>query len=227
MTYQPAPPVSPTASVSSRGGCRIIEHPLLQHALTQLRDAATSSIEFRRLMHQMGSLMAYEAMRDIAVRTRPVQTPLEATTGSEVADDVVIVSIWRSGAGMVDGMLDTLPFATMGHIGIYHDRLTQNTIEYYFRLPQGARGKIVLLVDPFIGSGKTAAAAIERLREYEVGEIRFVSLLVSPDGIERIGKNHPDVTIYTLAIERGLNEHGFLVPGVGDAGERLYGSSDQ
>lgn len=204
--------------------CRVLEHPLLQHSLTRLRDVETPPVEFRRVMEQLSALLAYEITRDLSLSPVQVQTPLEDTTGLRVDDDLVIVSVLRAGNGMLEGLLRMLPFSRVGHIGIYRDKFVGNTVEYYFRLPEKVRGKKILLADPLIATADTAVAAIDRLKEYEVGAIRFVSLLISPQGLEKLHEHHPDVEVYCLAIERGLTEEGYILPGLGDAGDRLYGT---
>ena len=210
--------------VTAVDGCTILKHPLLQHNLTKLRDVRTPPVEFRRVMEQLSSLLAYEMTRDLEVSECGVETPLEKTTGLSVSDDIVIVSILRAGNGMLDGLLRMLPFSGVGHIGIYRDKFIGNTVEYYFRLPEKVKGKKILLTDPLIATGDTALAAIERLKEYEVGAIRFVSILASPQGVKKLKENHPDVEIYTLSLERELTDKGYILPGLGDAGDRLYGT---
>ena len=148
-----------------------------------------------------------------------------STVGQAVTDDLVIVSILRAGNGMLEGLLRMLPFSRVGHIGIYRDKFVGNTVEYYFRLPDEVKGKQILLADPLIATADTAVAAIDRLKEYEVGPIRFVTLLASPEGLRKLEEHHPDVEIFSLSIERGLTEKGYILPGLGDAGDRLYGTS--
>ena len=206
-------------------GCRVLKHPLLQHNLTKLRDVSTPPVEFRRVMEQLSALLAYEITRDIAVSKCDVQTPLELTSGEMVTDDLVIVSILRAGNGMLEGLLRMLPFSRVGHIGIYRDKFIGNTVEYYFRLPDQVKGKNILLADPLIATGDTAIAAIDRLKDYEVGAIRFLSLLASPEGLLKLREHHPDVEIYSLSVERELTDKGYILPGLGDAGDRLYGTS--
>ena len=213
------------SETKKKGGCQVLKHPLLQHNLTKLRDVSTPPVEFRRVMEQLSALLAYEITRDIRVTDCPVETPLEATVGQAVTDDLVIVSILRAGNGMLEGLLRMLPFSRVGHIGIYRDKFVGNTVEYYFRLPDEVKGKQILLADPLIATADTAVAAIDRLKEYEVGPIRFVTLLASPEGLRKLEEHHPDVEIFSLSIERGLTEKGYILPGLGDAGDRLYGTS--
>ena len=205
--------------------CRILNHPILQHNLTKLRNKDTSPVDFRRVMDQLSALLAYEITRDIGVSNESVQTPLEKTESPVVSDDIVIVSIMRAGNGMLEGLLRMLPFSRVGHIGIYRDKFIGNTVEYYFRLPDEVKGRKILLADPLIATGDTAVASIDRLKEYGVGSIRFVSLLASPQGLAHLYEHHPDVEVYTLSVERELTPDGYILPGLGDAGDRLYGTA--
>ena len=209
----------------AREACHVLTHPILQHNLTKLRDETTQPVHFRRVLEQLSALMAYEITRDISVTAKDVKTPVAETQGSVVDDDIVIVSIMRAGNGMLDGLLRMLPFSRVGHIGIYRDKFVNNTVEYYFRLPDHVRGRNILLADPLIATGDTAVASIDRLKEYGVGRIRFVSLLVSPQGLTKLYEHHPDVEVFTLSVEEGLTGAGYIVPGIGDAGDRLYGTS--
>ena len=209
----------------ARNGCHVLTHPILQHNLTKLRDESTQPVHFRRVLEQLSALMAYEITRDISVTEREVKTPVAETRGVVVDDDMVIVSIMRAGNGMLDGLLRMLPFSRVGHIGIYRDKFVNNTVEYYFRLPDEVRGRNILLADPLIATGDTAVASIDRLKEYGVGRIRFVSLLVSPQGLNKLYNHHPDVEVFTLSIEEGLTDTGYILPGIGDAGDRLYGTA--
>ncbi len=201
---------------------RLIEHPVAQHKLHLLRDKATTSHSFRQIVEELSALLAYEATRDLKTRPATVETPMERAETRQVDEGLVLVAVMRAGNGMLDGMLQILPFASVGHIGIYRDRFIHSTVEYYLRLPREVKGKKVLLLDPLLATGDTLCAAIERLKEYEVGPIRCISLLSSQTGLDKIQKLHPDVEVFTLSLERGLNERGFLLPGLGDAGDRLY-----
>lgn len=201
---------------------RVISHPVVEHKLTLLRDKTTTPLTFRLIVEELSQFLAYEATRDLGLRQVTVETPLEKTQARQVGEGLVLMSVMRAGNGMLDGMLRILPFATVGHIGIYRDKFIQSTVEYYLRLPSQIQGRKVLLLDPLIATGDTICAAIDRLKEYEVGSIRCVCLLVSPQAIERIRSVHPDVEIITLSVERALDERGYLLPGVGDAGDRLY-----
>ena len=204
----------------------IINHPVLQHKLTLLRNKQTKSCEFRRLLNEISGLLAYESTRELALQAVDIETPLEKMQGREVKDPPIVVSIMRAGNGMLDGLLTMLPFAGAGHIGIYRDRFIQNTVEYYFRLPKKSAGKQVLLADPLLATGDTAIACIDRLKQYGVGKITMLCVLVSEQGIQKLHHFHPDVHILALSKERDLNADGHLLPGVGDAGDRLYKTKD-
>jgi uracil phosphoribosyltransferase len=201
---------------------KLIQHPVIQHKLTVLRDEKTGPMAFRQIIEEVSQLLAYEATRDLKTRKVTVKTPLETTQVDTVDEAVVLVAIMRAGNGMLSGMLKILPFATAGHIGIYRDKFIKSTVEYYLRLPKDLKGKKVLLLDPLLATGDTACAAIDRLKENEAGLIRYVCILASPEGVEKMASVHPDVEIYALNLERTLDERGYLLPGVGDAGDRLY-----
>lgn len=204
---------------------KVIAHPLLQHKLTLLRDKNTQPWEFRSVMSELASLMAYEVTREIKVGEVEIETPLEKTSGLKVRSDLVLVSIMRAGNGMLEGLLRMLPFAAVGHIGIYRDKFINNTVEYYFRLPKDVKGKEILIADPLCATADTAVAALERLKQYGVGKIRFMCIVGSPQGLKRLSEAHPDIEIFTLSIDRELNEKGYILPGLGDAGDRLYGTN--
>jgi uracil phosphoribosyltransferase len=206
-------------------GVSLIEHPILSHLLTELRRKETSMSEFRRLLGEVSKLMAYEVTRDLKTTHCSIETPLERMEALRVDERLIVASIMRAGNGMLDGVLQMLSFAQVGHIGIYRDKFIKSTVEYYFRMPGEVQGRPVLLLDPLLATGQTALAAINRLRQYEVGKISFLSVLAAPQGIETIRKAHADVSIYCLSIEKGLDSKGFILPGLGDAGDRLYGVS--
>ncbi len=200
----------------------IIEHPVIHHKLTMLRDKRTTAHSFRLIMEEISQFIAYEATRDLKVATAQIETPLEKTQTTIVGEELVVVSIQRAGNGMLGGMLRILPFATVGHIGIYRDRFIQGTVEYYLRLPSKIEGRKILLIDPLLATGDTACSAIERLKEYDVGDIRFVCILAAKEGVARIHERFPEVEIITVSLERELDAKGYLLPGLGDAGDRLY-----
>lgn len=203
----------------------LIKHPALQHKLSLLRDKATSSAEIRRLINEVSMLLAYEATRDLSLQHTSMETPMGAGVGYHIEHQPLIVSILRAGNSMLDGVLQIVTEAKVGHIGIYRDRLTQNTVEYYFRLPnlEHVRGQEILLIDPLVATGDTVLASIERLLQFGIGKINILCILISKPAIEKIEHFYPDVAIYTIGIEEALNEQGFLIPGMGDVSSRLYG----
>jgi uracil phosphoribosyltransferase len=214
--------LSPLSTEIQKLSYQLIHHPVARHKLSILRDKKTTSMTFRLIMEEVSQLLAYEASRDLKLSWRKIETPFESTEAEVVDEDLVLVAIMRAGNGMLSGMARILPFATIGHIGIYRDRFIQGTVEYYLRLPKNVKGKKTLLLDPLLATGDTACAAIQRLKEYEVGQIRYICFLASPEGISKVNQLHPDVQIYTLNVEKGLDPQGFLLPGLGDAGDRLY-----
>lgn len=211
-----------TTSPTEFKNCRLISHPVVRHKVTMLRDQKTTPLSFRLITEEIAQFLAYEATQDLKTVKADVETPLEKTQSDLIGEELVLVSVMRAGLGMLSGMLRILPFATVGHIGIYRDKFIEATVEYYLRLPKNVKGKRVLVLDPLLATADTACAAIDRLKEYEVGPIRFVCFLASPQGIKRLQEVHPDVEVYTCSIERGLNDKGYLLPGLGDAGDRLF-----
>lgn len=201
----------------------VLDHPLLRHKLGYLRDKNTNSNEFRDLVKEISRILAHEVMRDWNdMRTFEVETPIALATVERIQNPPVIVSIMRAGNGMLDAMLSMIPFAAAGFIGIYRDKFIHNTVEYYFKMPVEIKGRVAILCDPLVSTADTMIAAIDRLKSYEVNQIKVVTILVSEFAIERIHQFHPDVEIFTLNIEKEINELGYLVPGLGDAGDRLY-----
>ncbi len=202
---------------------RVIDHPLLKHKLGYLRDKRTNSVEFRDLVKEISVLLAYEAMRDWKeFNTLEIETPIAKATIQRIVKAPVIVSIMRAGNGMLDSVLSVIPFASAGFIGIYRDKFIHNTVEYYFKMPEDIKGRMAILCDPLVSTADTMIAAIDRLKSYEVKEIKILTILLSEFAKERIHNFHPDVEIFTLNIEKEINENGYLVPGLGDAGDRLY-----
>ncbi len=200
-----------------------IKHPLLQHKLSFLRDKETSSSEFRRKTKDIALLMSYEALRNWPdLQTVEIETPIAKTKVQKMANPPVVVSIMRAGNPVQEAALDLLPFAAAGHIGIYRDKFIKNTVEYYFKLPENVKNRPILLCDPLIATADTMVAALDRLKNYETGKIRIIALLVTESALDRIFHFHPDVEIYALNREERLNEMGYLVPGLGDAGDRLF-----
>lgn len=202
---------------------KVLEHPLLKHKLGYLRDKTTNSAEFRELVKEISKILAYEAMRDWAqMETVSISTPIASTKTERIVNPPVIVSIMRAGNGMLDAVLSMIPISSAGYIGIYRDKFIHNTVEYYFKMPENVKGKDILLCDPLIATADTIVAAIDRLKQYEVGRIKVLSILASKFGLEKVLHFHPDVEIYTVNVEQEINEIGYLVPGLGDAGDRLY-----
>lgn len=202
---------------------RELKHPLLNHKLGYLRDKNTISSEFRRITNEIAGALAYEAMREWDhMDLVQVETPIAKTKVDRIISPPVAVAILRAGNGMLDGVLNMIPIASSGFIGIYRDKFIQNTVEYYFKLPADVKGRQILLCDPLIATADTMIAAIDRLKSYHVGKIQVLSILVSKEALERLGHFHPDVDIFALNVETEMTENGYLVPGLGDAGDRLY-----
>ena len=202
-----------------------LTHPLIQHKLTLMRQRERSTSSFRRLLGEISMLMAYEVTRDMPTQLIEIETPLE-TMQSPVIEGrkTVFVSIMRAGAGLMDGMLNVVPGARIGHIGLYRDPKTLGAIEYYFKMPGDMHERDAIVLDPMLATGNSAVAAVDRLKETRPRSIRFVCLLAAPEGLRRFHAVHPDVPVYTAAIDRELNSHGYIVPGLGDAGDRLFGT---
>ena len=203
----------------------LVDHPLVQHKLTLMRRKDASTNSFRRLLNEISMLMAYEVTRDMPMQDIEVETPLE-TMQAKVIDGkkVVLVSILRAGTGILDGMLTVVPGARVGHIGLYRDPKTLTAVEYYFKMPGEMENRDVIVVDPMLATGNSAVAAVERLKELNPKSIKFVCLLTCPEGIKTMQAAHPDVPIYTAAIDRELDSHGYILPGLGDAGDRIFGT---
>ncbi len=203
----------------------VLDHPLVQHKLTLLRQAATSTIDFRRLTREISLLLACEATRDLDLEDAPIETPLEPMTGRRLAGKkLCFVSILRAGNGILDGMLDLVPAARVGHIGLYRDPETLEPVEYYMKLPHALAERFCILVDPMLATGRSAVAAVDRLRAAGARRITLVCLLCVPEGLRTFAAAHPDVRVITAAIDRGLDDHGYIRPGLGDAGDRLFGT---
>ena len=203
----------------------LINHPLVQHKLTLMRKKEASTNSFRRLLNELSMLMAYEVTRDMATQDVEIETPLEKMTGKAIdGKKLVLVSILRAGTGILDGMLTVVPGARVGHIGLYRDPKTLQAVEYYFKMPQDMHERDVVVVDPMLATGNSAVAAIDRVKVLKPKSIKFLCLLTCPEGIATMKKAHPDVPIYTAAIDRQLNDHGYILPGLGDAGDRIFGT---
>ena len=203
----------------------LVDHPLVQHKLTLMRRKDASTNSFRRLLNEISMLMAYEVTRDMPMQDIEVETPLE-TMQAKVIDGkkVVLVSILRAGTGILDGMLTVVPGARVGHIGLYRDPKTLTAVEYYFKMPGEMENRDVIVVDPMLATGNSAIAALNRLKESGATTIKYVCLLASPEGLAALRAAHPDVPVYTASIDRELNEHGYILPGLGDAGDRIFGT---
>ncbi|MCG2656003.1 MAG: uracil phosphoribosyltransferase [Hydrogenophaga sp.] len=203
----------------------LIDHPLVQHKLTLMRRKDASTNSFRRLLNELALLMTYEVTRDLPVQDIQIETPLETMTAKVVdGKKLVFVSILRAGNGILEGMLNVVPGARVGHIGLYRDPKTLTAVEYYFKMPSDMHERDVIVVDPMRATGNSAIAAIDRLKETRPKSIKFVCLLTCPEGLAALQKSHADVPIYTAAIDRQLNEHGYILPGLGDAGDRIFGT---
>lgn len=205
--------------------CTVINHPLVQHKLTIMRMEQTPSAEFRRLLREISMLLAYEVTRDLPLTEIEITTPITKMKGKVIdGKKITLVSILRAGNGILDGMLELIPSARVGHIGLYRDPETLAPVEYYFKMPPDINQRDIIVVDPMLATGNSAAAAISRIKEVSPLSIKFVCLIASPEGLEIFNEAHPDVPIYTAAVDERLNEHGYIVPGLGDAGDRIYGT---
>ena len=211
--------------MSTSSNVHLIDHPLVQHKLTLMRSKTASTNSFRRLLNELSMLMAYEVTRDMPMQDIEIETPLE-TMQAKVIDGkkLVFVSILRAGTGILDGMLTVVPGARVGHIGLYRDPKTLTAVEYYFKMPGDMAERDIVVVDPMLATGNSAIAAVERLKEMGPKSIKFVCLLTCPEGVAAMQNAHPDVPIYTAAIDRELNSHGYILPGLGDAGDRIFGT---
>jgi uracil phosphoribosyltransferase len=203
----------------------VVDHPLVRHKLTLMRQKQTPTAQFRQLLREISLLLAYEVTRDLPLETVKIDTPLTAMDAPVISGKkLVLVSILRAGNGLLEGMLDLVPSARVGHIGLYRDPETLVAVEYYFKVPEALGDRLVVAVDPMLATGNSAIAAIERLKQAGAHDIKYVCLLAAPEGIAAFHEAHPDVAIYTAAIDSHLDDHGYIVPGLGDAGDRLYGT---
>ena len=203
----------------------LINHPLVQHKLTLMRRKDASTNTFRTLLNELSSLMAYEVTRDMPLQDVQIETPLEPMTGRMIdGKKLVFVSILRAGNGILEGMLNVVPGARVGHVGLYRDPATLQAVEYYFKMPSEMAERDIVVVDPMLATGNSAIAAIDQLKKLQPKSIKFVCLLTCPEGIAALQKAHPDVPVYTAAIDRQLNDHGYILPGLGDAGDRIFGT---
>ena len=207
------------------GQLTIIDHPVVQHKLTQLRMKETPSGDFRRLLREISMLFTYEVTRDLELTATEIETPLARMHAPILADrSLCFVSILRAGNGIVDGMLDVMPTARVGHIGLYRDPETLMAVEYYFKMPEDVSERHMLVVDPMLATANSAVAAVHRLEEATPLSMKFICVVAAPEGIQAFHEAHPDVPVYTAAVDDRLNDHGYILPGLGDAGDRLYGT---
>lgn len=203
----------------------VVDHPLVQHKLTLMRDKTTSTKGFRQLLRETATLLCYEVTRDLPLEWRDIETPLMPVRSPMISGKkLVFAPILRAGMGLLEGMLDLVPSARVAHIGLYRDPDSLVAVEYYFKAPAVLSERLVIAVDPMLATGNTAVAAVDRLKERGASEIRFVCLLAAPAGLTRLHASHPEVRVWTAAVDEKLNEHGYILPGLGDAGDRLYGT---
>ena len=206
-------------------GVTVVDHPLVQHKLSIMRKKETSTAGFRRLLREISLLLGYEVTRDLELTTTPIETPME-TMDAPILEGkkLVFASVLRAGNGLVEGLLDLVPAARVAHIGLYRDHETLEAVEYFFKAPSDLEDRLVIVLDPMLATANSSIAAVEKLKEHGATNLRFLCLLAAPEGIERFTKAHPDVPVYTASIDRQLNEKGYILPGLGDAGDRLYGT---
>jgi uracil phosphoribosyltransferase len=206
-------------------GVTVVDHPLVQHKLTIMRDRETSTAGFRRLLREISLLLGYEVTRDLELTTRMIETPLTTMEAPTLeGKKLVFASVLRAGNGLVEGLLDLVPAARVAHVGLYRDHETLQAVEYFFKAPGDLQDRLVIVVDPMLATANSAIAAIDKLKSRGATNLRYLCLLAAPEGIERFTKAHPDVPVFTAAIDDHLNEKGYIVPGLGDAGDRMYGT---
>lgn len=203
----------------------VVDHPLIRHKLTIMRRKETSTNEFRDLLREVSMLMGYELLRDLPTEDVQIDTPLETMTGQMLAGKkLCLISILRAGNGLLDGLLELVPSARVGHIGLYRDPETLIPVEYYLKFPEDLATRQSIIVDPMLATGHSAVAAIDRVKDHDATDIKFLCLIASPEGIATVQEAHPDVPIFTAAVDRELNDHGYILPGIGDAGDRIFGT---
>ena len=203
----------------------VIDHPLVAHKLSLMRDKSTPSAQFRTLLREVSLLLGYEVLRDLPTELRDIETPVGPTQAPFLkGKKLVLVPILRAGSGLLDGLLDLVPSARVGHVGLYRDPATLAAVEYYCKLPDDIGERLTVVVDPMLATGNSAVAAVSRLKERGARDIRLVCLLAAPEGIAALARAHPEVHVFTAAVDTRLNEHGYIVPGLGDAGDRMYGT---
>lgn len=210
---------------SSQDGVTVVDHPLVQHKLTLMREKDRSTKSFRQLLNEIGMLLCYEVTRDLPTELIEIETPLQTSMQPVISGKkLVFAPILRAGVGFLDGMLELVPAARVAHIGLYRDPDTLQAVEYYFKAPSDIADRMIVVMDPMLATANSAVAAVERLKERGAKDLRFVCLLASPEGVSRLRGAHPDVRIWTAAIDERLNDHGYIVPGLGDAGDRMFGT---
>lgn len=203
----------------------VVEHPLIQHKLTLMRDKGCSTSSFRRLMREVAMLLAYEVSEDLPLTTQPIETPLAEIDAPVLAGKKpALISILRAGNGLLDGVLELMPSARVGFVGLYRDEETHQPVQYYFKVPSDLDGRRVIVLDPMLATGNSSAAAVALLKAAGARDIRFLCLLAAPEGVRRMAEAHPDVPVHTAALDERLNENAYIVPGLGDAGDRLFGT---
>lgn len=206
-------------------GVTVVDHPLVQHKLSIMRDKELSTASFRRLLKEISLLLGYEVTRDLELTTKEIETPLEKMQAPTIeGKKLVFASVLRAGNGLVEGLLDLVPAARVAHVGLYRDHETLQAVEYFFKAPSDLENRLVIVVDPMLATANSAIAAIQMLKDRGATNLRFLCLLAAPEGIANLRRAHPDVQIYTASIDRELNEKGYIVPGIGDAGDRIYGT---
>ena len=203
----------------------VINHPLVQHKLTLMRRKDTSTKSFRELVHEISAMLAYEITRDMPTHMVEIETPLETMMSPAIdGKKIVLASLLRAGTGFLDGMLNVIPAARVGHVGLYRDPDSLQAVEYYFKMPQHMDERDVIVLDPMLATGNSAVAAVDRIKQLKPRSIRFACLVTCPQGLKTFHDHHPDVPVYTPSVDRGLNSHGYIVPGLGDAGDRIFGT---
>ncbi len=204
----------------------IIDHPLIQHKLTQIRNKDTGTKEFRENVNEIAGLMAYEITRDIPVHETETETPMMRCVTHELSRDIVLIPVLRAGLGMVDGITSLIPTAKIGHVGMYRDHDTLEPLSYYAKFPYRMKKAVVMVLDPMLATGGSASATLDKLKAEGAKDLKLVCIVGAPEGLERVTREHPEVDVFLAALDQGLNEQGYIIPGLGDAGDRLFGTND-
>jgi uracil phosphoribosyltransferase len=211
---------------STNNNVVVINHPLIKRDLTLLRDKHTPSFQFRAILRRVAGLMAYEVTKDLRLKKYTISTPLEKAKGYAILDNIILVPILRAGLGLVGGFVEYLPDARVGHIGLYRNEETLKPVDYYFKFPKNIKNAVILILDPMLATGGSGAAAVTFLKQKGAENIRFVSLVASPEGVQTLHSMHPDVKVFVVSLDRGLNKKGYILPGLGDAGDRIFGTGE-